>query len=143
MRRVPSQCAQCGPHVRQEYSGRDALAGDVDERHADAPVGKRQEVVVVASDLAGRFHGGVPVDAGTWSRQRRQQRRLHAGRNRQLRLRNDLLPLEIRQRDLCLTEPDPQPRDDDETTCQQRFTDPRDFFDVGTEDPIDEEVDPL
>jgi hypothetical protein len=43
-----------GVHGRHEQRRRDALAGDVRDDEAEPPAREREEVVVVAADLAGR-----------------------------------------------------------------------------------------
>jgi hypothetical protein len=69
--------------------------------------------------------------------------RVGPGSHGELRVRHDLLPFEIRQRDLCLAEPDPQPGDDDEAEGQRGFADPPDLFGVRPEDPVDQQLDSL
>ena len=66
---VGGEHTQVGSDVGEEDSRPDALTRDVGQHHVHPAVGKQQKVVVIASDLGGRLHGGVPADSGPRFRQ--------------------------------------------------------------------------
>ena len=71
------QCPQDRVQVGHQDRGRDPLAADVGEGEGHAPVGERQNVIVVPADSARRLADGRELEAALRGELSREERLLH------------------------------------------------------------------